>query len=394
MVEESVLGLQGGRPRKVLVVDDNPSTLKLMATLFAEEGLAVALAGSVAEAKERLQGSERFDLVLSDIQMPRETGFDLLQWIKEKDSPFINLPVLLTTAELPEIEYRLKGLSLGAVDYVVRPVDLKELVIRSLHAMEHVERIRRLEHTLEQSESLALTGQLLAAGNHEVKNLAMIISGTAERVEKIFQGSAGPLGDSALKSLQQSTSLLVDIVRQMQFLQNESPSHIETINLVELLRDIVTLMGDRVAPCLLEIDVSQAPDGFAWVEGRVTGIKQILINLILNGNEAIREKAPIEGGAISVILVSDQGGWSIKVRDNGIGLPEAGVLTQFKAFNTTRKLRGGQGLGLWLCQKLAHLMGGQLSLSSEGVGKGATATLKLGGTSPKESLNLADYFVN
>jgi signal transduction histidine kinase len=260
--------------------------------------------------------------------------------------------------------------------------------------MEHVERIRRLEDSLAQNEGLALTGTLLAAGNHEVKNLAMIIQGAVMRASQVFQNSGISGGEQALQSLQRSSELLVDIVRQMQFLQNENPSAVETVNLVTVLNDIVLLMRERVAPYFLKVDLDAAVDGCALVQGRVTAIKQILINLMLNAQEAIREKDPADGGMMLLSLRRSNGHWQVVLKDNGVGLPSPATLREFKAFSTTRKLRGGQGLGLWLCQKLARTMGGDLCLRSEGVGKGAEAQLTLGGGQKEPDLNLADYFVN
>src|SRR5688500_1343982 len=99
------MGKPGRDKIKILVVDDNPAVLKLLGSLFEEQGKSVTLAGSAAEARKSLNDAPgTFDLVLSDISMPGETGFDLLSWIKRDDSPHKDLPVLLTTAQLPEAE--------------------------------------------------------------------------------------------------------------------------------------------------------------------------------------------------------------------------------------------------------------------------------------------------
>ena len=85
------------------------------------------------------------------------------------------------------------------------------------------------------------------------------------------------------------------------------------------------------------------------------------------------------------------------VIDNGIGLSTPGERTEFQAFDTTKKLRGGQGLGLWLCARLLEGMGGHLSLKSNGVGQGACATITLPRTHPlpkEDLLDLSQYLVD
>ncbi len=74
------------KPRaRLLIVDDNPEILSLLGVLFEEENCVVTKAKSVQEAREQLkQLNGDVDLVLSDIQMPEETGFDLLQWMKRE----------------------------------------------------------------------------------------------------------------------------------------------------------------------------------------------------------------------------------------------------------------------------------------------------------------------
>ena len=134
-----------------------------------------------------------------------------------------------------------------------------------------------------------------------------------------------------------------------------------------------------------------------WAVGHANRIKQVLINLILNASEAINELSPPEGGNISIRVSNDDQRVIITVIDNGIGLSTPGERTEFQAFDTTKKLRGGQGLGLWLCARLLEGMGGHLSLKSNGVGQGACATITLPMTKPvtkEDTLDLSQYLVD
>ena len=365
---------------RILVVDDNPGVLKLLGTLLEEAGLGVRLALSAAEARQALNAEEwRFDLVLSDISMPGESGFDLLSWIKRQDSPRPDLPVLLTTAQLPEAENRIKGLAMGAVDYVVRPIELSELVLRVLNAVNHSRRVQGLERSLADSENLATVGRLLAASHHEMKNLATLVRLTAEQAVKIFSpecGSGRPIGNglAVLAALDNSSELLADMARNVSTLLDPGSMAMRSVDLTVLADDVTKMMAVQVAPIRLEVTASPP----RWAMGHALRIKQVLINLIVNAADAIREldRDQIDGGHIVVAAEAVGEDTYLVVRDNGIGFSKAEARTEFPAFSTTKKLRGGQGLGLWLSATLIRNMGGQLTLTSEGVGKGVVATAK------------------
>jgi len=380
--------------RRILIVDDNAAILKLLGSLFAEESIEVRLAGSAAAAKELLEAEhDHFDLVLTDIAMPGESGFDLLTWMKRPDSRHSELPVLLMTAQLPEAEYRLKGLSLGAVDYVVRPLDLRELVIRSINAINHFQRVKHLEHMLQDAGHLATVGRLLAASSHEIKNLAALVNLASDRLTRLLEGiNIGTQAQQLLKTLTESSSLLTDVARNTTSLLDPPGANLRPIDLASLVNTISGLMQTRVHPNVITVDVDPL-----WAVGHANRIKQVLINLILNASEAIGELSPPEGGCISVSVKRLDDKVAIEVRDNGIGLTTAGERTEFQAFATTKKLRGGQGLGLWLCARLLDGMGGQLSLRSEGVGLGATARISLPITATPtkdDTIDISSYFIN
>jgi signal transduction histidine kinase len=364
---------------RILVVDDNPAVLKLLGSLFEEHGTTVFLARDVPQAKAALDEHRwQIDLVLSDISMPGESGFDLLSWIKREDSPNRDLPVLLTTAQLPEAENRVKGLAMGAVDYVVRPIELSELVLRASHAVEHFKRIRTLESSLQNSENLAIVGRLLAASHHEIKNLASLVNLAADQAVKCFTASADARGAEVLRSLAQSAELLTDISRNVTGLLEPGATVSRPVDLTALVADVADLMRARVKPCHLEVATATGP---RWVLGHAVRIKQIVINLILNAYDAIATSDAPQTGLIRIEVVpAAERVVRIEVIDDGIGFSPAGERREFKPFATTKKLSGGQGLGLWLCATLAHHMKGSLTLRSRGVGEGATASLSLPAT--------------
>lgn len=380
---------------RILVVDDNPAMLRLIRSLLEDEGMTVIVVQSVREARQALQasGDHAFDLVLSDIAMPEEDGFQLLQWIKREDSAYQDVPVLLMTAQLPEPEYRVKCLAMGAVDYVERPRDTSELVLRAINAVEHYRRLRSLEMSLQDSEKLATVGRLLAASNHEIKNLVTLVRLASEQLAKQWSGgNANQLKSLAL--LDQASSLLVQVTKSTSFLLAPESSTSQTLDLAVIVRAVVSLLSKRVAPIFLDF-AETTPS--MWIFGHEVGIKQILINLVLNAYDAINELTCDSGGHIRLeLVVGDGDDRMVRVSDNGIGLSNCGERSQFEPFVSTKRLRGGSGLGLWLSSTLAHNMGGSLLLRSEGPGLGATAELKLkAAPTPKHEaeIDLSGYLV-
>lgn len=108
----------------LLVVDDDKRIRDLLHRYLMEQGFRVTIAGDAAEARRRLEGIE-FDLIILDVMMPGETGISLTQSMREKRA----IPIILLTARA-EAESRIAGLEAGADDYLPKPFDPRELVLR------------------------------------------------------------------------------------------------------------------------------------------------------------------------------------------------------------------------------------------------------------------------
>ena len=110
--------------RRILVVDDEPRFVRLVDANLSTEGYEVATASNGQEALE-LVSKEVPDLVLLDVMMPVLDGFEACERIRE----FSNVPIIMLTAKGEEI-HRVRGLNLGADDYVVKPFSAGELIAR------------------------------------------------------------------------------------------------------------------------------------------------------------------------------------------------------------------------------------------------------------------------
>jgi class 3 adenylate cyclase len=112
---------------KILVVDDAPKNVKLLADLLSVKGYSIGTASSGAEALAQVE-AERPDLVLLDVVMPEMSGYEVCRKIRENPATGI-LPVVMVTA-LDPTEERIKGLEAGADDFLTKPINQAELLAR------------------------------------------------------------------------------------------------------------------------------------------------------------------------------------------------------------------------------------------------------------------------
>src|SRR5579864_1454041 len=108
----------------LLVVDDDRTIRVLLSRFLLREGYRVSTAESAAEARAKLEGL-RFDLLILDVMMPGENGFDLARAIRAAST----VPILMLTAR-DEKESRILGLEMGADDYLAKPFEPRELSLR------------------------------------------------------------------------------------------------------------------------------------------------------------------------------------------------------------------------------------------------------------------------
>ena len=108
----------------LLLVDDDRRIRDLLSRFLAAEGYRVTTAASADDARAKLLGLH-FDLLILDVMMPGETGFDLARFIRSSSS----VPIIMLTAR-HEAEARIEGLQIGADDYVAKPFEPRELALR------------------------------------------------------------------------------------------------------------------------------------------------------------------------------------------------------------------------------------------------------------------------
>lgn len=130
----------GAGSRRVLVVDDEVAVARVVERVLVPAGFAVTAVNRGSDAVAELE-KQSFDVILSDIQMPGMTGVELLRAVRKHD---LDVPVILMTGE-PKVETAIEAVSLGAMQYLVKPVHNDELVrvverASQLHRMAQIKR--------------------------------------------------------------------------------------------------------------------------------------------------------------------------------------------------------------------------------------------------------------
>ncbi|HIK30245.1 MAG TPA: response regulator [Oscillatoriales cyanobacterium M4454_W2019_049] len=199
----------------LLLVDDNPTNLEVLATIVTDAGYEIAIANDGESAIELLEYIKP-DLILLDVMMPGIDGFEVCHRLKSSP-PFAEIPVIFMTALADPVD-KVKGLELGAVDYITKPFQHGELLARvRLHLKlshltqelanqncclkemsEDLERrvqertaelsqslhnLKQAQAQLVQSEKMSALGQLVAGIGHEINNPLNAITGNLSHAE-------------------------------------------------------------------------------------------------------------------------------------------------------------------------------------------------------------------
>jgi class 3 adenylate cyclase/CheY-like chemotaxis protein len=224
-------------PAKILVVDDTPRNVKLLADLLTVKGYAVVTAVSGREALAQVE-TQRPDLILLDVVMPEMSGYEVCRKLRE-DPATVMLPVVMVTA-LDPAEERIKGIDAGADDFLTKPINQAELLAR----VKSLLRIKELHDTVQtQSTQLAGWNQTLERRVQEqleqlerLQRLKRFFS--PQLAEMIVSGDA----DDPLKTHRRElTVVYLDLRGFTAFAENAEPEEV-----MDILHEYHAVMGKLI----------------------------------------------------------------------------------------------------------------------------------------------------
>ncbi|MBD2493908.1 response regulator [Nostoc sp. FACHB-280] len=399
MITESVF-----KPMHILLVDDNPNNLKVLSEAIKGCGWKALMATDGESAIEQTEYAHP-DLILLDVMMPGLDGFETCRRLKANNITQ-NIPVIFMTA-LSDATDKVKGLEIGAVDYITKPFQQEEVIARlKLHLkISHLtrtleqrvqERTAELTHSLQQlqqtqlqliqSEKMSTLGQLVAGIGHEINNPIGFISGNCSYIEQYvndlfrlvdLQQQKLPDPDPELEELIEEIDLeyLFEDLPKLLLSMHQGIERLKDISLslrtfaradisskvkfqihegldstIMLLKHRLKDQGDRP-----KIEVATQYSELPPITCYPGQLNQVFMNIIANAIDAfddLHENAAKQGivGQYTITITTSvdnqQETVTICIEDNALGMPPEVQAKIFEPSFTTKPVGKGTGLGL------------------------------------------------
>lgn len=351
----------------VLIVDDENGPRQALRMLLKEQ-YDVQMASDVPSALDTV---ERFptDVIVTDIRMPRLTGVDLLQRVKQID-PDIQVIILTGYGQL---ETAMKAVEFGAFAYMEKPFD-NDLMLRQVQSAlvrrRREQERRQLEQLALEANRFDLVGRVVSGLLHDLGTPLSVVGSHLELL--LFDPDRSEL-DKNLNLMHEQILHCSDIVRStMNFLRHPSPQQIP-MN----LNDVVKTCLDVGRPLLRRQHVEASwnlAEDLGTVRGDFILLRQAVLNLITNACQAMQGQADPQ--RIAITTWNDDGKAYLSVSDTGPGIPPENRHKVFDTFYST-KGKGGTGLGLAVVKNVLRQHNGDIAVVDSPSGRGATFLMRL-----------------
>ena len=372
---------RGERRIRVLIVDDEEGFRTALAKRLVKRGAVVSQATDGKSALDSLE-MESVDLVLLDVNMPGMGGLEALHDIRVRHP---NTEVILITGQA-SAQDGVAGMKAGAFDYLVKPIEIEQLVAKIRQAFDKLVRMQeqaqearfraRMEQQLSATERLASLGTLSAGVAHEINNPLAVINHAAGWLADIAakDDSLSPKMRSSLElalgKINKNVQRAKRITHQLLTFSRQNDSVVKEFDLCAMALEVVDLTRKIADDNQAEVLCSCADKEIRiWADP--FQVRQVIVNLVTNGIQAVGK-----GGAVSMTISGDQENVVIKVSDNGPGIPAENLQRIFEPFFTTKSPGEGTGLGLSVSKGIIEKLGGQIEVESK-LGAGAVFKVTL-----------------
>lgn len=387
---------------KILIVDDETANVRLLERILEISGYLNFVSTSDPRQVLELFRSFQPDLVLTDLHMPHLDGFAVMQQIRACQDPDTYVPILVLTADVT-VETRRRALGAGATDFLVKPFDHMEAVLRignmlqtrSLQVQlrqynatleEKVqERTRQLEEALNQlrtsqqqlvqQERFRALGTMAGGIAHDFNNALASILGYAELLLLTPDQPKERIA-AHLKTIITAGSDAARMVARLREFSRPAKANAyhEAIQLNGLVGEAVSLSVPKWKNEALAngrtIVVQTEPGEIPAIQGDPSELREALINLIFNAVDAMPN-----GGSIVIRTRFENEYVHLELSDTGTGMSEEVRQRCLEPYFTTKGTRG-TGLGLAMVYGIVHRHGGEIEVMSE-PGKGTTFLIQL-----------------
>lgn len=404
---------------KILIADDDQTTRRILLAVLKKAGFEVVVCCDGSEALQALQSDGAPMLAILDWMMPGMDGVDICRALRASVAASQPYLILLTCKGFQEDV--VSGLESGADDYIVKPFSADELLARikvgqrvlglqsalaarveeltrSNESLAEAQAIAQLgQQQLLQAEKMAALGFLLAGIAHEINNpnglillnfpVLMEAFRDAEPIlEKHYRNHGDfPFGGLPYSKMRDELPEMIDdllesarrikrIVDDLKnFTRRDDASFEETLDLNELVQTSLRLMGTMLRDSTQNFSAQYA-DALPKIKGNGQRIEQVVVNLLMNACQALEDKS--QRITVQTSFDEQKGMVELLVEDEGVGIQPEHVIHLTSPFFTTKREKGGTGLGLSLSERIVTGHGGTLTFDSE-QGKGTTVRVAL-----------------
>jgi len=408
--------METARSALVLLVDDDPGSLKLLSGALADQPFTVAVAIH-GEMALRQIGRAPPDLILLDAQMPGIDGFEVCRRL-QADPATREIPIVFMTS-LAEPESRVRGLELGAVDYITKPFIREELLARvrtqlairagvkalaeknaeiarardslEIEVARRTEELRatnqRLEREIEQSQAaeikarkaqdelahlnrVAAMSELAASIAHELNQPLAAILSNAQAAGRLLARTPPDVAESraALDDIAADARRAGKVIQRMRAMLKKGEPIVAAQDLNHLAREVVRLLASDALLRGAAVQLDLAP-ALPSIQGDAIQLQQVLLNLVVNALDAVSRRPPDARLVVVRTRAGADARVELSVEDSGEGIPPEDLERIFDPFFTTKS--SGLGVGLAISRSIIESHGGRLSAENN-PGQGAT----------------------
>lgn len=349
----------------VLAVDDQRDSLKLLQFRLHNAGMDCVGFTDAQKALDYLK-DHTVDLIVLDLVMPGLDGYELCKRLKALDR-VRDIPVLFLTAN-NEMADKVKALEAGGHDYLTKPVEQAELLARTKAALrvKHLqdelrerlhlqEQVGKMQHEMLGEHWQKSFGQLAASLAHEINNPLAAAIGSIQLLG--IEGGMPPEALARLdvvdRSLQRASQKLRSLLLIAQTSRTAAP-----IKLGQLVDDILTIINYQIV--MAKVSLTTKLDDNARLAKAPSELARALLYILNNSIEAVAGRPDAE---LEITLETGRGWHTIRVRDNGPGIPTEKIGRVQEAFFTT-KPTPHHGVGLYLATEIVSSNGGAIQIKS------------------------------
>lgn len=350
----------------ILIVDDVPANIQLVASLLADQDYELSFATSGQDALAQVQETA-FDLILLDFMMPGMDGIEVAYNLKQ-NSKTRDIPIIFLTAKTDE-ESVIAGFRAGAADYVTKPFNSSELLARvQTHLQLKYSRDALHKRNQELQEAIDMKNRFLSIASHDLKNPLGVVMGFSSILSQEPAITENTELSEIVETLQKASTRMFELVTELldtaALEMGRIELHLSRVPMALLVQQSASQFLQQAQAKQQQIQVTIADGPPLLVLGDFSRLKQVLDNLISN---AIKYAPPATVIALIVTQVGQQA--RLLVKDQGPGFTEQdkahiyGYFQRLSAQPTAGE--SSTGVGLAIVKQIIDLHHGDIQLLSE-----------------------------